>query len=250
MRITTIKIILYCLLSTAMGFAYCQAPQGFYQVKPGDTFARIALNNNIAPRDLVSWNGGDPNQLVVGQILSLTPPPGFTLQSPASNSPPPVFVWPVKGKVLVGFSESNKGIDIAGNIGDPIEASADGLVVYSGNTLKGYGNLIIIKHDNTYLTAYAHNSILLVREGQNVRKGQKIAELGDSETNLPKLHFEVRVNGKPTNPEPYLNGTVKTQTSMTSKAVASVDDYKNKCKELGFKQGTEDFGKCVLQLSK
>ena len=230
---------------------YGQAPQGFYQVKPGDTLARIALSNGISPKVLVTWNAGiDPNGIVVGQMLSLTPPPGFALQSPAASPQAPAFIWPIKGKILGGFSESNKGVDIAGNIGDPIEASADGLVVYSGSTLKGYGNLIIIKHDNTYLTAYAHNSILLVREGQNVRKGQKIAELGDSDTNLPKLHFEVRVNGKRTNPEPYLNGTVKTQTSMASKAAISVDDYKSKCKELGFKQGTEDFGKCVLQLSK
>lgn len=231
--------------------AYAQAAQGSYQVKPGDTFAMIALNNGITPRDLMAWNSSvDPNQIVIGQIISLTPPPGFVTQSPGASSTVPNFIWPVKGKVLTGFSESTKGIDILGNIGDPVVASADGLVVYSGNTLKGYGNLIIIKHDNTYLTAYAHNSKLMVNERQNVIKGQKIAEVGDSDTNSPKLHFEVRINGKSVNPEPYLNGTVKAQTMGASKPALAIDDYKNKCKELGFKSGTEEFGKCVLQLSK
>ena len=249
MRTTTVKIIINCLFSTVMGFAHCQAPQGFYQVKAGDTLAMIALSNGISPKDLVLWNSGiDPNQIVVGQILSLTPPPGFSSQNTGSSSPVPNFIWPIKGKVLAGYTEATRGIDIGGNIGDPVVASADGVVVYAGNSLKGYGNLIIIKHDNTYLTAYAYNSKLLVSEKQSVGKGQKIAEVGESDTNSPKLHFEVRVNGKSVNPEPYLNGAA--QASTVSKSSISMDDYKNKCKELGFKQGSEDFGKCVLQLSK
>ena len=93
---------------------------------------------------------------------------------------------------------------IAGKVGEPILAASDGKVVYAGNSLRGYGNLVIIKHDNTYLTAYAHNSKLLVKEGDSVRKGQRIAEMGDTDTNSPKLHFELRVNGKPVNPTPYL----------------------------------------------
>ena len=112
--------------------------------------------------------------------------------------------WPAKGKVTEEFNEKNKGIDIAGKVGETVQAASDGNVVYAGNSLRGYGNLIIIKHDNTYLTAYAHNSKLLVKEGDNVRKGQKIAEMGDTDTNSPKLHFELRVNGKPVNPTPYL----------------------------------------------
>jgi len=112
--------------------------------------------------------------------------------------------WPVKGKVTTEFNETNKGIDIAGKVGEPVLAASDGKVVYAGNSLRGYGNLVIVKHDNTYLTAYAHNSKLLVKEGDSVRKGQKIAEMGDTDTNSPKLHFELRVNGKPVNPTPYL----------------------------------------------
>ena len=112
--------------------------------------------------------------------------------------------WPAKGKVTTEFNETNKGIDIAGKVGEPVLAAADGKVVYAGNSLRGYGNLVIVKHDNTYLTAYAHNSKLLVKEGDSVRKGQRIAEMGDTDTNSPKLHFELRVNGKPVNPTPYL----------------------------------------------
>lgn len=111
---------------------------------------------------------------------------------------------PAKGKVTGEFSETNRGIDIAGKIGDPVLAASDGKVVYAGNSLRGYGNLVIVKHDNTYLTAYAHNSKLLVKEGDTVTKGQKIAEMGDTDTTSPNLHFELRVNGKPVNPQPYL----------------------------------------------
>jgi lipoprotein NlpD len=112
--------------------------------------------------------------------------------------------WPAKGKVSDDFSEKTKGIDIAGKLGEPVTAASDGKVVYAGNSLRGYGNLVIIKHDNTYLTAYAHNRTLLVKEGDTVKRGQKIAEMGDTDANAVKLHFELRVNGKPVNPTPYL----------------------------------------------
>ncbi|MGH8761825.1 MAG: peptidoglycan DD-metalloendopeptidase family protein [Nitrosospira sp.] len=116
------------------------------------------------------------------------------------------WIWPVKGKVLEGFSESTKGIDIAGKSGQPVSASAAGKVVYSGAGLRGYGKLIIIKHNPTYLSAYAHNDKLLVKEGQTVAKGQKIAEMGSTDTNLVKLHFEIRKNGKPVDPLKHLPG--------------------------------------------
>ncbi len=113
--------------------------------------------------------------------------------------------WPVKGKVIAGFSEaSNKGLDIAANIGDPVTASSAGRVVYSGSGLRGYGKLVIIKHNQTYLSAYAHNSTILVKEGQNVVKGQKIAEAGNSDSDKPMLHFEIRKLGKPVDPAKYL----------------------------------------------
>jgi len=113
--------------------------------------------------------------------------------------------WPAKGKVLAGFSEaSNKGVDITGKIGDPVYASAAGRVVYSGVGLRGYGKLIIIKHNQTYLSAYAHNSNLLVKEGQTVSKGQKIAEIGNTDSDQAKLHFEIRRLGKPVDPMKFL----------------------------------------------
>ena len=112
---------------------------------------------------------------------------------------------PAQGKVLAGFSEaSNKGLDIAGKPGDPVVASAPGRVVYSGSGLRGYGKLVIIKHNKTYLSAYAHNRDILVKEGQSVVKGQKIAEIGNTDTDAPKLHFEIRKLGKPVDPAKYL----------------------------------------------
>lgn len=115
------------------------------------------------------------------------------------------FIWPASGSLIAGFDEArNKGFDIAGKAGDPVMAAADGRVVYAGAGLRGYGNLIILKHNNTYLTAYAHNQTLLVKEDQSVRKGQKIAEMGSTDADRVKLHFEVRRQGKPVDPARYL----------------------------------------------
>ncbi len=115
------------------------------------------------------------------------------------------IAWPSSGQVIAGFDEArNKGIDIAGKAGDPVLAAADGQVVYAGAGLRGYGNLVIIKHNNTYLTAYAHNQKLLVKEDQRVRRGEKIAEMGSSDADRVKLHFEVRRQGKPVDPTRFL----------------------------------------------
>jgi lipoprotein NlpD len=129
---------------------------------------------------------------------------------PAADPLPPVpageeiaWSWPAPGNTAVvgTFDEvRNKGLDIGGKAGDPVLAAADGRVVYAGAGLRGYGNLIILKHNNTYLTAYAHNQALLVKEDQSVRKGQKIAEMGSSDTDRVKLHFEIRRQGKPVDP--------------------------------------------------
>ncbi len=117
----------------------------------------------------------------------------------------PAFIWPVRGPILGTFDDAkNKGLNIGGAAGDPVNASADGRVVYSGNGLRGYGNLIIIKHDATFLTAYAHNRALMVKEGDAVTKGQKIAEMGNSDSDRVMLHFEVRRQGKPVDPLKYL----------------------------------------------
>ncbi len=114
------------------------------------------------------------------------------------------WMWPVKGKVLAPFTESSKGMDIGGRKGAPVVAAASGRVVYAGAGLRGYGKLIIIKHNNTWLSAYAHNDNLLVKEQQDVRKGQRIAEMGSSDSDQVKLHFEVRRVGKPVDPAKIL----------------------------------------------
>jgi len=116
------------------------------------------------------------------------------------------FIWPVRGDIVATFDESKnrKGLDIGGVAGTSILAAAEGKVVYAGSGLRGYGNLIIIKHSATYLTAYAHNQALLVKEEQTVRQGQKIAEMGNSDADQVKLHFEVRKLGKPVDPAKYL----------------------------------------------
>ena len=115
------------------------------------------------------------------------------------------WIWPGKGNVIAGFDEvKNKGVDISGAAGDAVLAAAEGKVVYAGAGLRGYGNLIILKHNNTFLSAYAHNKALLVKEDQTVKKGQKIAEMGDSDADRVKLHFEVRRQGKPVDPLKYL----------------------------------------------
>jgi len=123
----------------------------------------------------------------------------------ATNDDSLVFAWPHPGQVLSGFDETkNKGLDFAGKAGDPVLAAADGKVVYAGSGLRGYGNLVILKHNNTYLTAYAHNQTLLVKEDQTVQKGQRIAEMGSSDADRVKLHFEIRKQGKPVDPAKLL----------------------------------------------
>jgi len=137
------------------------------------------------------------------------------LPAPVTASPTPPaaasgdedvgWIWPAQGTLIAGFDEAkNKGLDISGKAGDSVLAAADGRVVYAGAGLRGYGNLIILKHNNTYLTAYAHNRTLLVKEDQSVQKGQKIAEMGNSDADRVKLHFEIRRQGKPVDPARYL----------------------------------------------
>jgi lipoprotein NlpD len=209
---------------------------GFYTVQRGDTLTRIGLDNGQGWRDLARWNQlSNPDVIEVGQVLRVSPPggavetPGVVVRpiaqtNPSSSSvtppkPEPApsanqptgndeglgFIWPANGALIAGFDEAkNKGLDIAGKAGDAIVASADGQVVYAGAGLRGYGNLIILKHNSTFLTAYAHNQTLLVKEDQKVRKGQKIAEMGKSDADRVKLHFEVRRQGKPVDPAKLL----------------------------------------------
>ena len=207
---------------------------GYYSVRPGDTLTKIALENGQAWRDIAKWNGLDnPNVIEVDQVLRVAPPATDAANRPMAaakpaNAPPTsttqgtntatnqtpsstssddnlVFAWPHPGQVLTGFDETkNKGLDFAGKAGDPVLAAADGKVVYAGSGLRGYGNLVILKHNNTYLTAYAHNQSLLVKEDQTVQKGQRIAEMGNSDADRVKLHFEIRKQGKPVDPAKLL----------------------------------------------
>lgn len=223
------------------GFENAGKP-GYYTVKPGDTMIRIGLENGQNWRDIVHWNKlENPNIIEVGQVLRVVPPTGdnpLVVTRPVSSgalvpapvpapvqaassvrpepaqppSPPAAngdenvaWIWPAQGMLVAGFDEAkNKGLDIAGKAGDPVMASADGRVVYAGAGLRGYGNLVILKHNNTFLTAYAHNQTLFVKEDQTVRKGQKIAEMGNSDAERVKLHFEIRRQGKPVDPAKYL----------------------------------------------
>jgi lipoprotein NlpD len=217
------------------------AKPGYYIVKQGDTLIRIGLDHGQTWRDIMRWNAlENPNLIEVGQVLRVAPPsvnaaseevvvkpvtppgnvagsqveakPNPQNQPPATNTPAPegseeqlTFLWPAQGAVLAGFDDAkNKGIDIGGKLGEPVLASADGKVVYAGSGLRGYGNLVILKHNNTYLTAYAHNQTLLVKEDQQVKRGQKIAEMGNSDSEQVKLHFEIRKLGKPVDPAKLL----------------------------------------------
>ena len=141
---------------------------------------------------------------------SAAPPTASTPPPVAPTPPPPAaregdddinWLWPAAGQVVGNFDETRtKGLSIAGKAGDPVLAAADGRVVYAGSGLRGYGNLVIIKHNNTYLTAYAHNQTLLVKEEQSVKRGQKIAEMGATDAERVQLHFEIRKQGKPIDP--------------------------------------------------
>jgi lipoprotein NlpD len=140
-----------------------------------------------------------------GAVAAPTPPPAAT--APARNDDVD-WAWPIqpqpKGKIVAMFTDANKGIDISGAKDSPVLASAPGKVVYSGAGLRGYGRLVIIKHNDTWLSAYAHNEKILVTEGQEVKKGQKIAEMGSSDADQVKLHFEIRKQGKPVDPMKHL----------------------------------------------
>jgi lipoprotein NlpD len=150
----------------------------------------------------VSPSPAKPTSTAVGTPIS---PPASPTPNVARSSAG--WVWPSAGELIGRFASNaslNKGIDIAGQLGQPVLAASDGLVVYAGSGLRGYGELLIIKHDDVYVSAYGHNRRLLVREGQQVKAGQTIAEMGSTGTDRVKLHFEIRRQGKPVDPQQYL----------------------------------------------
>ena len=201
------------------------APEGFYTVQKGDTLYSIALEHGHDYREVAQWNSlDDPGKIRVGQLLRVKAPeqavvvgsgrPGNRVESRPLGSPeqkpvakeepkleaaPLTFAWPVKGKLVAGFAEPRqKGIDIEGRSGDAVTAAAAGRVTYVGTGIPGLGKLVVIKHDQGYITVYAHNKDILVKEQQAVTRGQKIAELGD------KLHFQIRKGAAAVDPMRYL----------------------------------------------
>ena len=190
-------------------------PDALAMAAPGGvrTDAKSEPRPSVAPSPPASSSVTPPSTAAIS-------PPANSPSTPAARSPPQDgaspgagndadaldWAWPAKGKVVTAFSETAnlKGIDIAGTAGEAVRASAAGKVVYAGSGLRGYGKLIIIKHNATYLSAYAHNREILVKEGQQVARGQKIAEMGNTDADQVKLHFEIRRRGKPIDPAKYL----------------------------------------------
>ncbi|HPH14532.1 MAG TPA: peptidoglycan DD-metalloendopeptidase family protein [Burkholderiaceae bacterium] len=176
-------------------------PAGVAVAKPVTT---TTVNAATVP-SAVPASGPKPAVSAPAAVAVLPPTPAPVAPAAVAPQDEINWIWPTNGVVLAGFDEvKNKGLDLGGKAGDPVVAAADGRVVYVGAGLRGYGNLIILKHNNTYLTAYAHNQTLLVKEDQSVRQGQKIAEMGNSDSDRVKLHFEVRRQGKPVDPAKHL----------------------------------------------
>jgi lipoprotein NlpD len=223
--------------------APAKAAEGTYVVKKGDTLYSIALEHGADYREIAVWNRlDDPTKINVGQVLRVVPPPedrtvqvgraklpergearpldlpppqGQERKPPpvAEKAPPPPpaasqaaeFIWPARGKVIAGFAEPRrKGIDIDGKLGDPVIAAAAGRVTYTGTGIPGLGKLVVIKHDNGFITVYAHNKDVLVKEQQAVKRGQKIAEIGNTDADRPKLHFQIRKGSAAVDPMRYL----------------------------------------------
>ena len=202
------------------------AKEGYYRVQPGDTLTQIAKKNKQSVANLTRWNNlSNPHNITVGQLLRISPKAGLiknnqtasssktpksqsasSSSSSASSNANIYLLWPLKGDIIARFDgNQNKGMSIAAPQGTPVQAAASGKVVYAGNGLRGYGNLVIITHSKENLTAYAHNDQLLVKEGDFVQAKQTIATVGSTESDRPKLHFELRYRGKAINPEPYLH---------------------------------------------
>lgn len=220
-------------MSSGSAPAVASGGGGTYTVRPGDTLYKISQANGVSVAELVRLNSiSDPSQLRVGQVLSLggasgasvatsvsespaTATPVATAARPAASTEPAsvakasdasliAWGWPASGKIIQSFNANTKGIDIEGKAGDPVVAAADGKVMYSGNGVRGLGNLILLGHSNGFITAYAHNQSLAVKTGQQVKKGDRIAAIGQTDTTSPRLHFEIRRRGTPVNPMSYL----------------------------------------------
>ncbi len=216
------------VLIAALALAACSSAMRWdgaagdqHVVRKGETLYSIAFRYGKAPDDLARWNRlGDGSLIHPGQVLRLTPPAGGSTapRSTAGRSasrplpslpdqPSPAWAWPTSGRINVEFGGNpgpGTGVLIDGRAGQAVSAAASGRVVYAGSGLIGYGQLIIIKHNETYLSAYGYTQSLLVKEGQAIRQGQRIATMGEGPERKPRLHFEIRRNGQPVNPRQFL----------------------------------------------
>lgn len=212
----------YLLALLAAGMCACSTGTGWdhrqqqHIVRKGETLYSIAWRYDKSPEQLARWNRlGDGSLIHPGQVLRLTPPSGSAATARRQTaplpkvpaSPPPGWAWPSSGAVDVKFGGKpgpGTGILIRGKSGEAVRAAASGRVVYAGSGLIGYGQLIILKHNETYLSAYGYTESLLVRENQAVKQGQRIATIGEGPERKTWLHFEIRRNGQPVDPTRFL----------------------------------------------
>jgi murein DD-endopeptidase MepM/ murein hydrolase activator NlpD len=243
LRKTIVRLVCVPLAAALAACGTANVAPGYYRVERGDTVTKIARAHRESVQSIIRWNGlTNPDAIEVGQVLRVAPPganasAGAAVRSgggsasssqnasadlpanlPPNRSAPPralteatppangiSLIWPTSGKLVRGFDGVNsKGVDIVNAAGTPVVAAAAGTVVYAGNGLRGYGNLLIVKHSGDFLTAYAHNRTLLVKEGDRVAQGQTIAQMGDTDNDRVALHFELRYGGRSIDPSRFL----------------------------------------------
>lgn len=213
------RLSLFVVLTASLLLAGCGRPlrqdATIHIVRQGETLFSIAWRYGKDPQDVARWNRlGDGSLIYPGQVLKLRPTASQATGRPTPkplpdlpSEPPPGWGWPTAGRVNVAFGGkpgTGTGVLIDGKPGQAIVAAAPGRVVYAGKGLIGYGQLVIIKHNETYLSAYGYNRSVVVKEGQLIQRGQRIATMGDGPERKPRLHFEIRRNGTPIDPARFL----------------------------------------------
>jgi lipoprotein NlpD len=223
LRLLTALLLLLFLAACGAHSSWQDNPQT-HIVRKGETLFSISWRYGKSTQDIARWNSlGDGSLIYPGQVLSLQGSAARTRHSKPSSSttrretnplpsipsqPSPKWSWPTQGRIDIKFGAkpgTGTGVLINGKAGQPIHAAASGRVVYAGGGLIGYGQLIIVKHNDTYLSAYGYNASLRVKEGDKIKKGQKKATMGEGPERKPRLHFEIRRNGKPVDPRRYLS---------------------------------------------
>ncbi len=215
-----VLVAILVLLAACSGQSRWQDTSQTHIVRRGETLFSISWRYGKDPKDVARWNGlGDGSLIYPGQVIRLSPgksagsattrskPPASRPLPQIPAQPAPAWSWPTSGRINVEFGAkpgSGTGVLINGKSGQAIYAAASGRVVYAGSGLIGYGKLIILKHNDTYLSAYGYNASLLVKEGEDIKKGQRIATMGEGPERKARLHFEIRRNGRPVDPRKFL----------------------------------------------